>query len=383
MRSFLRVLSVILLVFWMALIFNFSSQNANASSAMSGEIIEAVAEKFYPNYENLTQEEKIEIVQGYQFMVRKAAHVGIYAVLGFFAFLTFISYVKLKFFARVSLAGAVCCLYALSDEIHQNFVWGRSCELRDFLIDSVGALAMILLCTAFVKMIPSLRNKTAYAGFSKKDLLRENYYLHKELKETTSNNQRLYSVISDYKNQIEELKAQLEGKETYIMVEETPETLDTIVIDPETLDDDELPELKIEIADDEADEIESLQEAATEELQETEITEEISEISAEQEDLKRQCDEIQLSSEMNYAAAVIGEVVIKVTKLCNSIVKTDEQDGMSKELVNLALGRTEILKSEIHKILQSEISFEEKKDLIEKERQDAYDYFDSIIAQIS
>ena len=102
-----------------------------------------------------------------------------------------------------------------------------------------------------------------------------------------------------------------------------------------------------------------------------------------EESLKKQCDEIQLSSEMSSAAAVIGKVVIEATKLCNSIVKTGEQDEMRKELVNLALGRTEILKSEIHKILESQISFEEKKDLIEKERQDAYDYFDSIIAQIS
>jgi VanZ family protein len=386
MRSFLRVLSIILLVLWMALIFNFSHQNANASSNVSGQFIEAVAEKFYPNFEDLTQEEKIQIVEGYQFIARKTAHIGIYAILGFFAFLSLISYVKLKFFTRFAWANVICFLYAASDEIHQNYVWGRSCELRDFLLDCFGVLIMILLCTVFVKIIPPLRRKTAYAGFSKKDLLRENYYLHKELKETADSNQRLYGVISDYKTQIEELKARLEGNTLDVVPEEALEITETIIIDPKSLEDDELPEIKIEIEDDESDESEIFEETTIPELpeiSETEDPQKAEDNSAVEEALKQQLDVIQLSSEMSYAATVIGQAVIKVTKLCNELVKTDEQNEMRKELVNLALGRTEILKSEIHKILQSEIPFDEKKELIEKERDDAYDYFDSIIAQIS
>ena len=386
MRSFLRVLSIILLVLWMALIFNFSHQNANASSNVSGQFIEAAAEKFYPNFEDLTQEEKIQIVEGYQFIARKTAHIGIYAILGFFAFLSLVSYVKIKFFTRFAWANVICFLYAASDEIHQNYVWGRSCELRDFLLDCFGVLIMILLCTVFVKIIPPLRRKTAYAGFSKKDLLRENYYLHKELKETADSNQRLYGVISDYKTQIEELKAQLEENTVDVVPEEALEITETIIIDPKSLEDDELPEIKIEIKDDESDESEIFEEITIPELpeiSETEDPQKSEDNSAVEEALKQQLDEIQLSSEMSYAATVIGQAVIKVTKLCNELVKTDEQNEMRKELVNLALGRTEILKSEIHKILQSEIPFDEKKELIEKERDDAYDYFDSIIAQIS
>ena len=36
-------------------------------------------------------------------------------------------------------------LYALSDEFHQRFVPGRSCSLRDVLIDSAGCLSGILI----------------------------------------------------------------------------------------------------------------------------------------------------------------------------------------------------------------------------------------------
>lgn len=39
----------------------------------------------------------------------------------------------------------LCMLYAITDEIHQHFVPGRSCELRDVLIDTTGALLGIFI----------------------------------------------------------------------------------------------------------------------------------------------------------------------------------------------------------------------------------------------
>ena len=38
-----------------------------------------------------------------------------------------------------------CALYAVSDEIHQLFVSGRSCQLTDVLLDSAGAFVGHLL----------------------------------------------------------------------------------------------------------------------------------------------------------------------------------------------------------------------------------------------
>ena len=37
--------------------------------------------------------------------------------------------------------------YAVTDEFHQSFVPGRSCELRDVMIDSCGVLTGVLLAT--------------------------------------------------------------------------------------------------------------------------------------------------------------------------------------------------------------------------------------------
>ncbi|MBQ1935757.1 MAG: VanZ family protein, partial [Clostridia bacterium] len=43
--------------------------------------------------------------------------------------------------------------YAVTDEIHQHFVEGRSCELRDVLIDAAGALLFLLLWWAVLQFL--------------------------------------------------------------------------------------------------------------------------------------------------------------------------------------------------------------------------------------
>ena len=42
-------------------------------------------------------------------------------------------------------------LYAVTDEIHQSFVPGRSCELRDMGIDSCGVLAGVLVVSFLMR----------------------------------------------------------------------------------------------------------------------------------------------------------------------------------------------------------------------------------------
>ena len=45
------------------------------------------------------------------------------------------------------LSWLIGTLYAVSDEIHQIFVAGRSCELSDVLIDSAGVLCGVVIIT--------------------------------------------------------------------------------------------------------------------------------------------------------------------------------------------------------------------------------------------
>ncbi len=319
MKTFLRILSVICLIAWMGLIFFLSSQDAEQSSEVSGGLIATVVEKVYPEFESLTNYEQEEIISSFQHVVRKSAHFCIFAGLGFFAFLTFISYVNLKIKTRIFYMLFVSALYAASDEIHQNFVAGRSMELRDFLIDFCGALLAVLICSLFVAAIRPLREKVRFKAktASKKALVNLTNQLYEKLDDSLYLQKQMEKEIIGYKAMIEKLNAQKEEPQ-----EQTPVIEESKPIEP------------------------------------------------------------QIPEDFEFAASVIGKTVVEATRTCNELTI---QNGAAdkKELVNLVLGRTEVLKAEILKILNSTESFEQKKDLMQKEQMAAYDYFNSIKAQIS
>ena len=88
-----------------------------------------------------------------------------------------------------------------------------------------------------------------------------------------------------------------------------------------------------------------------------------------------------MTEEMEIGAKLIGNAVIEATKICNKLSETGWEN--SKELVNLILSRCEVLKAEILAICCCEANLNQKIDMMETERKAAYDYFNSILAQIS
>ena len=50
-------------------------------------------------------------------------------------------------------------LYAISDEIHQTFIPGRSGEIRDVIIDSLGIFTGLLICIVFLKLVHKFIDK--------------------------------------------------------------------------------------------------------------------------------------------------------------------------------------------------------------------------------
>lgn len=140
----------------MALIFYLSSQNAAISSETSGSVIEAVADIFYPDFSEFSDEKQVEIISSLQFIVRKAAHFSLYAVLGILSFLSVVSYRNLKYKFRILLSAVICLIYAASDEFHQLFVAGRSAEIRDVCIDFCGSLIAITVLALLSRYIKSV-----------------------------------------------------------------------------------------------------------------------------------------------------------------------------------------------------------------------------------
>lgn len=151
MRIF-RIVSCVLLLAWCILIFALSAQNATESSETSGAFTEKVISVIYPDFSEKNTDEQDEIIHSVTFMVRKAAHFTIFTILGIFSFLSIVSYNNFKMRIKMLLSIAFCLFYAISDEIHQLFVAGRSGEVRDVLLDTVGsALAIIILSLIFKK----------------------------------------------------------------------------------------------------------------------------------------------------------------------------------------------------------------------------------------
>lgn len=147
-----KAIFTIFVALWMGVIFCFSAQPAVESSKMSHSIGKVIGEVLVPDFKALSSEEQEAIAEKIDYPVRKTAHTMEYAVLGGLLVLMYGSYeiIGKKGMAYGILTGVA---YAMTDEIHQLFVAGRSCQVTDVLIDSTGVIfgsiigVLIFICT--------------------------------------------------------------------------------------------------------------------------------------------------------------------------------------------------------------------------------------------
>lgn len=124
-------ISIILVILWMILIFIMSSFNANSSSNQSNFIVDIVV--------NILKIDNIELLS---LIIRKLAHFTEYFILGILVINMFNrNNISNKYLISIIL----CIIYACTDEIHQFFVPGRSCQVTDVIIDSMGSIMGIYL----------------------------------------------------------------------------------------------------------------------------------------------------------------------------------------------------------------------------------------------
>jgi VanZ family protein len=126
----------------MAAIFFFSSKNAEESSEMSGSFTKSLLGFSGEEPDGAKEAKDGSFIETVGMAVRKSAHFLIFFVLGFCAAnaLRLLTYSKRRVF-WISLC--YCVLYAVTDELHQYFVPGRSCMWQDCVIDAAGAAAGI------------------------------------------------------------------------------------------------------------------------------------------------------------------------------------------------------------------------------------------------
>lgn len=130
-----KIIKLIIVIFFMGLIFFFSSDSGDASSEKSDGIIIQTVQFILGR--DLTQKEKDIYVEKYVVWVRKGAHFTIYFLLGL-SFISFLKEFQIISYRSVIYSLLFVFLYACSDEVHQLFQEGRSFQALDIIIDSMG-----------------------------------------------------------------------------------------------------------------------------------------------------------------------------------------------------------------------------------------------------
>jgi VanZ family protein len=155
-RKLLRILWCVIsfaaVIVWGRVIFGFSAQNSTESGSLSERVCYAIVDEITQiRQEELTETEKLSLIEQLDHPVRKAAHMTEYAVFALLLFnlLCALGMTGRKRFPIVLLI--VFC-YAATDEFHQLFVEGRSGQFTDVLIDTAGGLIMLLLVAGVRKI---------------------------------------------------------------------------------------------------------------------------------------------------------------------------------------------------------------------------------------
>ena len=128
-----KILITVVLIAWMVIVWNFSSQNGQASSNLSGGILTKIF--------NVSADNKN--IQLYEFLLRKTAHFSVYFLgsIIFYNFLKINNYAKNKYLATFLFI----FFYASTDELHQRFVADRSGQISDVILDSCGGLSYLII----------------------------------------------------------------------------------------------------------------------------------------------------------------------------------------------------------------------------------------------
>lgn len=156
----LRILSIIAIIVWMFVIYNFSADTSIESSQLSSKVTDIfnyVIELFTGRNIKLTVS-----AANYAFVelcVRKLAHMFIYFVLSITIMLFLFTFARLKMWLRISISLLFCFGYACLDEFHQSFVAGRGPSFTDSLIDTTGAFIGIIAALLMYCIIYTIYHK--------------------------------------------------------------------------------------------------------------------------------------------------------------------------------------------------------------------------------
>ena len=129
------VLPILIVVFWVLMIVGLSSSVGSWSH--SQHMILSVLQQINPHWAvNISS----EVLDQVNFILRKIAHFSEYAVLFCLTYWLICNKIGVNRAIAIPILLASIVGFAISDEVHQSFVPGRTPQARDVMIDSLGAM---------------------------------------------------------------------------------------------------------------------------------------------------------------------------------------------------------------------------------------------------
>lgn len=135
------MIKTFLWIFWLVLIYYFSSQNGSESGFLSNSILIKIADILKIN-------DVDSFIKTFSVLIRKTAHFVEYFMLFILTYECLKEY-KIRKVLIVSLL--FCISWAFFDEFHQLFVDGRCGQIKDVLIDSFGSFTSLLFWHHLIK----------------------------------------------------------------------------------------------------------------------------------------------------------------------------------------------------------------------------------------
>lgn len=146
-----------LVISLMGFIFSMSAEPAVESTETSGNTLKAIFNIIYPGFKNFDEAKQQHIIEQNQYFIRKTAHFSVYTLLGILVSLAMAQHIKK--FSLISYG--IGTLYAISDEIHQLYVPGRSGQISDVILDSAGVALGCSIVFIIYKLIIKKRAKNS------------------------------------------------------------------------------------------------------------------------------------------------------------------------------------------------------------------------------
>lgn len=145
-----------LLAITFIVIFNFSNEDSIKSGNTSKKITNEIT-KNIDSIQKLDKVEKTKELDRIESIIRKIAHFSLYTLVGILLMAICSTYnLNEKIRIIISLLSGI--VYAISDEIHQMFIAGRTAKPTDVFIDTLGVILGIVI-TMLILKITSNRNK--------------------------------------------------------------------------------------------------------------------------------------------------------------------------------------------------------------------------------